>query len=533
LSATAGVPTVLTDGAQDGRALYARAEVRRKFAPGDAVAGISVAMVLIPQSLAYAQLAGMPAYRGLYAAAIPLLVQAFFVSSPYLQTGPVAITSLLTFGALSSLATPGSNHYVQLGLLLAVVVGVVRIVLGVLGAGVLAYLMSQPMLMGFIPAAAVLIAATQLPNVLGVHLPHKWGVIHAALWSLSNPTHWKLAAIILAAATLGIVLAGRRLNALFPGVLIAVAAGIAYVKLSGYHGGTVGHIPAHEPPISLKLPWNDLGKVLLPGAVIALVGFAEPSSIARTFAAIDRTRWSANREFVSQGISNVASGFTGGFPIGGSFSRSSLNRLAGARSRWSGGITGLCVLAFLPIATVLEPLPTAVLGAVVISAVLQLIARAKHPVALWKVSRPQALVAAGTFVLALWLQPHLERAVIIAVAASVGTHLWRELRTVVDKREDDDGRTLVLAPRGVLWFGDAQDLEDSFLDLLSERPAARALRIDLDGLGRIDVTGAMALRNVVQSARQAGLEVEVRGGPPQNRHFVEDVIERPRLPFGD
>jgi SulP family sulfate permease len=510
-----------------------RNEVRRAFAPGDAIAGISVALVLIPQSLAYAQLAGMPAYRGLYAAAIPLLVQAFFVSSPYLQTGPVAITSLLTFGALSSLATPGSNHYVQLGLLLAVVVGVVRVLLGVLGVGVLAYLMSQPMLMGFIPAAALLIAATQLPAVLGTHLPHKWGVIHAALWAVSHPGHWQLAAMILAAATLAIVLAGRRINVLFPGVLIAVAAGIAYVKLAGYHGGTVGHIPAREPPISFNLAWKDLGKVLLPGAVIALVGFAEPSSIARTFAAMDRHRWSANREFVSQGISNIASGFTGGFPIGGSFSRSSLNRFAGARSRWSGGITGLCVLAFLPIASVLQPLPTAVLGAVVISAVLQLIARAKRPLYLFKVSRPQALVAAGTFVLALWLQPHLERAVLIAVGASVATHLWRELRTVVDTSEEGDGQTLVLAPRGVLWFGCAQNLEDSFLDLLSQHPSARALRIDLDGLGRIDVTGAMALRNVVQSARDAGLDVQVKGGPPQNRHFVDEVIERPRLPFGD
>jgi SulP family sulfate permease len=365
----------------------------------------------------------MPAYRGLYAAAVPLVVQAFFVSSPYLQTGPVAITSLLTFGALSSLATPGSNHYVQLGLLLALVVGTVRIALGLLGAGVLAYLMSQPMLMGFIPAAALLIASSQLPSVLGAHLPHKWGVIHSALWALSHPGVWHLVAILLAGATLVLVLEGRRVNALFPGVLIAVGASIAYVKLAGYHGVRVGQIPAHEPPISLNLPWKDLGKLALPGAVIALVGFAEPASISRTFAAIDRERWSANREFVSQGVSNIASGVTGGFPIGGSFSRSSLNRLAGARSRWSGLVTGLCVVAFLPIASVLQPLPTAVLGAVVISAVLQLIARGLRPVRLWKVSRPQALVAGGTFALTLALEPHIERAVMIAVAASVATHL--------------------------------------------------------------------------------------------------------------
>jgi SulP family sulfate permease len=507
-----------------------RRDARRKFAVGDVVAGVSVALVLIPQSLAYAQVAGMPAYRGLYAAAIPLLVQAFFVSSPYLQTGPVAITSLLTFGALSSLAVPGSNHYVQLGLLLAVVVGVVRLALGFLGAGVLAYLMSQPMLMGFVPAAALLIAGTQVPSVLGATPPHPWGVVHSAYWAILHPGHWAFAAILMAALTLAIVLGGRRLHALVPGVLIAVAAGIAYSKLSNYSGGTVGHIPAHEPPISFNLPWSELGKLIVPGAVIALVGFAEPASIARTFAAMDRERWSPNREFVSQGISNVASGVTGGFPIGGSFSRSSLNRFAGARSRWSGLITGACVIAFLPIATVLEPLPKAILGAAVMSAVISLV-RVRRPFQVWKVSRPQALVAFGTFALTLALSPHIERAVIIGVAVSVATHLWRELRIAVDRSVDGDA--VVLRPRGVLWFGCAQDLADSFLDMLAEHPDARVLRIELDGLGRIDITGAMAMRNVVQEARGAGLEVQVVGGPPQSRHFVEDVIERPRLPFGD
>ena len=125
-------------------------------APGDVLAGVSVALVLVPQSLAYAQLAGMPAYRGLYAAALPPLAAAFFASSPYLQTGPVALTALLTFGALAELAPPGSGEYVSLGILLALVVGFVRLAVGLLGAGVIAYLVSQPMLLGFVPAAAIL-----------------------------------------------------------------------------------------------------------------------------------------------------------------------------------------------------------------------------------------------------------------------------------------------------------------------------------------------------------------------------------------
>ena len=283
-----------------GRPPGVAGRVRWRTVPRDVVAGVSVAMIGIPQSLAYAELAGMPPVVGLYAGALPPLLAALFASSPYLQTGPVAITSLLTFGALSTMATPASPEYVALGLGLAFVVGVTRVLLGLLRAGWLAYLMSQPMLLGFIPAAALLIAGSQTAKALGAQTPAFSSVLAEGAWALVHPTTWNPAALTVTAMTLLLVIGGRRLHALFPGVLVAVVIGTVVSALGGYPGDTVAHIPSGFPPFTLDdLPWSRLPALALSGVVIALVGFTEAASISRRFASEDRSRWSADREFLS------------------------------------------------------------------------------------------------------------------------------------------------------------------------------------------------------------------------------------------
>jgi SulP family sulfate permease len=491
---------------------------RARISPGDVVAGLSVALVVIPQGLAYAQLAGMPAHRGLYAAAVPPLVAAFLASSPHLQTGPTALTALLSFAALSALAPPGSPEYVELGLLLAVVVGAVRIAIGLLRAGVIAYLMSSAVLLGFVPAAATLIVASQLPAALGA--PAEDELLAGALSALTHPGTWTLGALALSAATITAVLLGSRIGPLFPGVLLAVTLGILATELLGYGGPTVGEVPSGLPPVSLDLPWGDAASLLLPGAVIALVGFAEPASVARMLAAQERQRWDPDREFVSQGAANVAAGLTGGFPVGGSFSRSALTRAAGGRTRWSGAVTGLAVLAILPFAGIVSPIPTAVLAAVVIAAVAPMIRLAP----LWelsRVSRPQFAVAAVTFALTLALAPHVERAVVAGVGLAVAVHLWRELRLDIDVEAAGD--TLHLHPRGVIWFATAPGLEDRLIRVLADHPDAERLVVHLDGVGRLDHSGALALRNVLDLARSAGLEVELDGVPAHAERIVAAV----------
>jgi sulfate permease, SulP family len=249
----------------------------------------------------------------------------------------------------------------------------------------------------------------------------------------------------------------------------------------------------------------------------------------RTYAALDRTAWDANREFVGQGVANVAAAISGGFPVGGSFSRSALNRLAGARTRWSGAVTGLAVLAFLPLAGSLSSLPKAVLGAIVIGAIVSLV-RPLPLLRLARLSRPQFLVAAATFALTLALSPHVEQAVLIGIVLAVAVHLWRELQLEVPNWTE--GETLHLRPTGVLWFGTAARLEDTFLTLIGRHGDAKRLLVHLDGLGRIDMTGALALRGLLQEARVAGLIVDVVDVRPRWHGLVENVISKEQDPLG-
>ncbi|MGH8837400.1 MAG: SulP family inorganic anion transporter, partial [Actinomycetes bacterium] len=486
----------------------------------DSIAGVSVAFVLVPQSLAYAQLAGLPPERGLYAAALAPIVAAFAASSPYLQTGPTAITSLLVLGVLSTLAPIGGPEYIALAALLAVLVGVWRLLLGLIGGGSLAYLMSQPVLLGFTAAATVLIIASQLPAVLGAvssagnPLASGWDVVR-------EPGSWHPGAVAFALAAALVILLSKRVSALLPGVLIAVVGAIAVSVVTGYAGPTVGRLPTALPVPSLDLPWAQLPALLVPALVIALIGFAEPAAIARQYAAADRHNWDPNREMLSQGLANVAAGLGGGYAVGGSFSRTALNRLAGARTRASGALTGVVVLALLPVAGLLARLPVAVLGAAVITAVLPLLAvgTARE---LWTYSRPQAIIAAATFVLSVVLAPRIDHAVLIGIGLAVAVHLWRELHVQVPSWTE--GEVLHLRPSGVLYFASTPPIEEMLTHSLVAHPDATGLVLHCDGLGRIDLTGALALRAVLKDAQAAGLSVELADVAPQAMRIVSRVL---------
>ena len=489
-------------------------------ATSDLIAGFSVALILIPQALAYAELAGLPPVYGLFAAALPPIVAAVFASSPYLQTGPVAMTALLTFGALSQLAEPRSMEYVKLAALLALIVGVVRVVVGVLRAGAVAYLMSQPVVQGFTAGAAILIVASQLPTAVGAEAPNG-GVLWRAWWTLTHYQDWEAASFLIAVLAIGLVTFGRRIHPLFPSVLVAVVGALVWSVVADYTGPVVGEVPSGLPPFSLALPWSRVTDLAVAGAVIALVGFAEPASIARAFAARERTPWSPDREFLSQGAANLASGISGGFPIGGSFSRTSINHVAGARTRWSGAVTGVVVFAFLPFAGVIEDLPRAVLGAIVIAAVVKLI-RVPALLSLWRYSKPQALVAYVTFGATLVLSPRIDQAVLVGIVTAIAIHLWRERVVKVDL-EVRRGGVARIRPQGVFWFGSAPDLAEAMNELFDAYPEAENIEIDLSGLGRIDYSSAVMLRDLVNDARAAGYEVDVIAVPDHARTILRAV----------
>lgn len=476
-----------------------------KPSAGDLVAGISVALVALPQSLAYAEIAGMPPQYGLFASALPPILAALFVSSRYLQTGPVALTALLAFGALEPLAEPSSGEYIQLAALLALLVGAFRVALGLLRLGGVAYLLSEPVLTGFTTGAAILILSSQLPKVFDVRTDGD-GVLPDAIQALSSPDEWQWGAIGFAALTLVLMFGGRRLHTLFPGVLVAVIVGVIVSGAADYSGSVVGDLDGGFVSLSLDFPWNRAGDLVVPALVIALVGFAEPSSIARTFAAEERDPWDANREMVSQGVANLASAISGAFPVGGSFSRSSLNRLAGATSAWAGAITGAFVLLALPLTPLLENLPNAILGAIVFGAVIKLVA-IRDLMRLGRANLLQALVGLGTLAATLFSAPRVERGVIVGVGLALAAHLYRELKVTTPSVRDGD--VLTVAPEGVLWFATIPSLERLIRRAIAEHPDLDTVVLDLGGVGRLDYSAAAALRRIVEEIGEADNDVAV------------------------
>ena len=463
----------------------------------------------------------MPAYIGLYASALPLIAAAFFASSPYLQTGPTALTALFTFGALTPIADAGTPEYILLASLLALVVGVIRLGLGVIRLGSFAYVMSEPVVLGFTSAGAILILSSQVPTMLGVSATG--GILESAFDALRSPADWQIEAVMVSAATVAVVLIGRRLHPLFPGVLVVVVGGVVWSRITGYDGRIVGDLPHRILDPSLDLPWGRVGSLLVPGFVIAFVGFAEPAAIARTLAAQDRQPWDASRDLTAQGVANIVSGVSGSFPIGGSLGRSALNRMAGARTRWSGAFTGLVVLAALPLMFLVEPLPRAVLGAIVAVVVFKLI-RLVAIARLWAISPLQMLIAAGTLLATLATAPRIERGVLIGVALSVVTHLYREMD--LSLVAVGDGNRVVVAPRGVLWFGTAHKLEGIVVNAIAAHDDVEALEIDLTGIGRLDYTGAEELRSLCSDIETGGVVVSIVGVPPHAQRIAGKTLTR-------
>ena len=481
---------------------------------GDLLGGVSVALVLIPQSIANAGLAGLPPIVGLFASAFPLLIFALFASSPYLQTGPVALTSLLTAGALVGAGLePNTGDYIAAAGLLALIVGVTRFVIGLTRLGSVVYLMAEPVTIGFTSGAGLVILSSQLSRALGAALPPEVAAydnpIRQAVWAVANPGQWQLSAIVLSVVTLAFMLLGKRVHRLFPGVLIAVVVTLGFSRIFGYDGPVIDPVPSGLPSLNLSLPWGSLGSLLGGGVVIALIGFAEPASIAMAFASESQRRWSSSREFVASGLANMVAGVTGAYPVGGSFARSSVNKVAGAETRWSGAITAVLVLAFLPFAFLLDGLPDAVLGAVVIGAVVSLV----KPRRLWQFrtrSPWQAALAYLTFVATLVSPPNIHYAVLLGIAVTFLLHFTRPFSLEVAQTEAGG---LELRPRGLLWIGTNTTFSTRLAEAIEADDGTGLVTVSLDRSTAIDSATASALVSAQNAAHESGRSFAVSNTP--------------------
>ncbi len=497
---------------------------------GDLLAGVTVALVLVPQSMAYAQLAGMPAYYGLYASLLPVAVGAMWGSSHQLATGPVAMVSLLTGSTLAQFATPGSVQFVAHAITLALMVGAIQLALGAFRLGALVNFLSHPVIVGFTNAAAIIIALSQLDKMLGVQRPRSdrfladvWGVLGAA-----SGTHWPTLAI--GATALAVMLAGRRFAPRVPWVLVTAVLCTLVSWASGFEragGAVVGGIPQGLPPFAW--PQFSLGTLvtLFPTAlVITLVGFMEAISIAKSMATRTRQRIDANQELVGQGLANLASALSGSFPVSGSFSRSAVNLSTGAVTGFSSVVTAaLVLLSLLLLTPLLHHLPQAALAAIIIQAVVGLVSFSalKHA---WQAHRHDGAAAAVAFAATLLLAPHLDLGILVGGGLAIILYLYRTMRprvALLARHADgtmrdaklhalaEDERVVVFRFDGDLYFANVPYFEDAILEAVAARPGAPHLLVVGDGINEIDASGEEVIRHLVERLRESGVQVAFSG----------------------
>ena len=360
---------------------------------GELIAGLTVALIMVPQAVAYAALTQMPLVTGLYAALLPPLIGVLFSASTRLSIGPAALSCLLISASLTGLAEPGSPQWVALAVWLALLSGALQLLFGLGGFGWLLNLISAPVLTGFTQASGLLIIASQLPALLG---------LQDGLDSLWNTPHIDAGAFVYGLGCLAVLVAARKWFPKLPMImLVMVGAGftsgaMAYAALGGK---VVGNLSAGLPSLywPATLPLETLGQLLVPALVIALVSFLETASSARAENQRDSKRWNENQDLIGQGLAKIASGLCGSFATSTSLSRSALFLYAGARTGWASVFMVVCVFgALLFLTPALYHVPRAVLAAVVVVTVMGLVQPSAF-MRLWKVSRTEAVTALVTF----------------------------------------------------------------------------------------------------------------------------------------
>ena len=476
---------------------------------GEAMAGLTVGLMVIPQGVAYAQLAGMPLITGIYASMLPALVAVLFSASARLSVGPTALTSLMIAAALTPLATPGSAEWVALAVWLALLSGLLQVALGLVRFGWLLNLVNAPVLMAFTQAAAVLIIGSQLPALLGFR----------AGWAdmLRQPAFDPLASAF-GLGALALLLLGRRWKPTFPGVLVIVVAAAALSWALGFEAGggaVVGALPQGLPaPYLPPWPgWQLLGQLLLPTLVVTLVSFLETAASAKVDSQRKGERWDQDQDLIGQGLAKIASGLCGAFATSSSFSRSALNLYAGAQTGWATVVSvAVVLLALLLFTPVLRFVPQAVLAAIVVAAVLGLI-KPREFLRLWRVSRVETVIAALTFAVTLAAAPALYWGVLTGVLMALSLFLYQRLHPrIIEVGLHADGslrdrhlwqlaplapRTLALRLDAALDFASAGQFERHMTEYLAEHPTTRHVCLFAQPINRIDATGAEVFARVL------------------------------------
>ncbi len=489
---------------------------------GEFAAALTVVVVMVPQSVAYAGLAGMPLITGLYAAFLPMVVAVLFSQSTRLSVGPAALTCVLVSASLTGLADPGSAQWVLLAVWLALLSGAMQLAVGASGSAWLLNLVSSPVLAGFTQAAALLIAASQLPALLGFKGP--------LLQLLSMPA--------LQPETLGYGLGslllfevGKRMAPRVPVVLIVLAITAIVSGLTGYasRGSVIGDLPAGLPSFYWPdLPtWAQFATLIAPATVIALVSSLEMASSAKIENQREGRRWDANQDLIGQGVGKLVSAFSGSFPTSASFSRSAITLQAGARTGWAAVCAGLIVLAaLLVLMPALYHVPSAVLAAIVVSAVLGLIKPRLFP-SMWRLDRVEAGIAIATFAATLLTAPRIYWGVLTGVVLGLAHFLYHRLHPrIIEVGLHPDGslrdrhlwklapiapHTYALRMDAEFDFASASALERAVVEHLAQDPQVRHVCLFAHPINRIDATGVEVFGQLRRYLESRGVTLHVSG----------------------
>ncbi len=529
---------------------------------GDLMAGVIVTIMLVPQSMAYAMLAGLPPEIGLYASILPLIIYGLLGTSRVLAVGPVAIVSLLVATGVTPLAEPGSALYIALALTLAMMVAVIQTGMGLLRIGFVVNFLSHPVIAGFTSSAALIIGFSQLKHLLGVDIPRHhyfYETVYDAV-RLFPQSNWVTFGI--GAASIGILLFFKKnLSQILSkfglpegiitpltkaGPLVIVVLGTLVVwgwQLDTTNGvRIVGNVPAGLP--SLTLPIFDLNvwQLLLPTAVaISFVGYMESFSVAKALASKRRQKVEANQELIALGTANIGAAFTGGYPVTGGFSRSVVNYAAGANTGLASIITALLILLTVIFLTPLFYfLPQAVLAAIIMVAVVGLIdlKTLRH---VWQYNKTDAAAMIITFVAVLTIG--VEQGILVGAGVALLMFIWRTSRphlAIVGRKGDSETyrnvlrhdvktwpHVLAIRVDESLYFANTKYLEEAILSCVAAQPEVKHLVLIATAVNTIDASALETLEALISELRDAGVTFHMTDikGPVMDRLKRVDFLE--------
>lgn len=525
----------------DTKLLWIRGPSRKYFL-NDFTAGVVLALMIIPQGMSYALLAGLPPIYGLYASTLPVVIAAVAGSSRYMQTGPVAMVSFMTLIALGSTYEAGSQEFIRQAHLLAIVVGMELLVLAaVIKAFRIRYvlsLISHDIILGFTNAGAIIIVITQLKHLLGVEIGHHSVVLGTLLELGGKASHLSPVSLGIGVLTILIILAGRRVHRFFPGALVGIIFSALLVKELRLEGSVevVGELPRGLPGLYLpSLELSSFMELLLPAGTIIIVGLMEALAISSYLARIAKEKHDPVRELFGQGVANLAAGFLSAYPVFGSFSRSSLNYfvLRGKGVVVSATVT-LVVLLALFFTSLFHYVPLASLAGVIIVALAPLI-KPWDLVRLYYFNRNDGIVALTVFFLAFITR--IDTALLLGIAVSLVLffletvrprvyEISRDLRTKTFTEAWEQAKmcpqiTLVGIDNDI-YFANAEEVFDTLRELLRKKPETRVLIISGESINYIDVPGEEAFLEFVEELRELGVEVILV-------EFKERILEQPYI----